>query len=77
MRSLSGGGRASLVGYRLFPKEIHVPPRAWVERSDSPSIMIHWTEMPRGGHFAAMESPDLLVPDVRKFFQPVRSREAR
>ena len=26
-----------------------------------------WTEMPRGGHFAAMEEPDLLVEDVRKF----------
>ncbi len=30
--------------------------------------MIHWTEMPRGGHFAAMEQPDLLVKDVRIFF---------
>lgn len=33
--------------------------------------------LPRDGHFAAMETPDLLVPDVRKFFQLVRSRETR
>ena len=31
-----------------------------------------WTEMPRGGHFAAMEEPDLLVEDVRKFFRSLR-----
>jgi hypothetical protein len=31
-----------------------------------------WTEMPRGGHFAAMEQPDLLVADIRAFFRPLR-----
>jgi hypothetical protein len=35
-------------------------------------LLIHWTEMPRGGHFAAMETPDLLVRDVWKFFRLVR-----
>jgi pimeloyl-ACP methyl ester carboxylesterase len=63
-------GRPAPVGYVLFPKEINVPPRAWVERSQGP--LIHWTEMPRGGHFAAMETPDLLVEDVRAFFRKVR-----
>jgi epoxide hydrolase len=53
------------VGCALFPKEINVPPRKWVEARYN---LVHWTEMPRGGHFAAMETPDLLVEDVRKFF---------
>ena len=34
--------------------------------------IVHWTDMPRGGHFAAFEVPDLLVPDVRAFFAPLR-----
>jgi len=32
----------------------------------------HWTEMPRGGHFAAMEQPELLAADIRAFFRLVR-----
>jgi hypothetical protein len=31
-----------------------------------------WTEMPRGGHFAAMEEPELLVEDLRAFFRQLR-----
>ena len=31
-----------------------------------------WTEMPRGGHFAALEQPELLLEDVRAFFRPLR-----
>jgi pimeloyl-ACP methyl ester carboxylesterase len=34
--------------------------------------IVHWTEFDRGGHFAAMEAPDLLVGDVRTFFRSVR-----
>lgn len=71
MTDFQGGGKPAPVGYALFPKEINVPPRAWVAKN-SPT-MIHWTEMPRGGHFAAMERPDLLVQDVRMFFAKVRS----
>jgi pimeloyl-ACP methyl ester carboxylesterase len=57
------------VGVALFPKEINVPPRKWVERNHR---LVHWTEMPRGGHFAALEEPALLVEDVRKFFRALR-----
>jgi pimeloyl-ACP methyl ester carboxylesterase len=32
----------------------------------------HWSEFGRGGHFAAMEAPDLLVQDVRAFFRALR-----
>ena len=62
------------MGYALFPKEINVPPRAWVERSTA-ARLIHWTEMPRGGHFAALEQPQLLADDMRAFFRKVRTRE--
>lgn len=58
---------------RVDPKEINVPPRAWVERSLGDRV-IHWTEMFRGGHFAAMEEPKRLVDDVRAFFAEVRKR---
>jgi pimeloyl-ACP methyl ester carboxylesterase len=57
------------VGVALFPKEINVPPRKWVEAQYN---VTHWTEMPRGGHFAALEEPQLLVEDVRKFFRGLR-----
>jgi pimeloyl-ACP methyl ester carboxylesterase len=53
----------------LFPKEITVPPRKWVE---SRYNLVRWTEMPHGGHFAALEQPDLLVNDVREFFRGIR-----
>jgi len=49
----------------------NVPPRAWVARNMG-ATMIHWTEMPKGGHFAALEQPQLLVEDVRVFFRKVR-----
>lgn len=64
-------GKPAPMGYALFPKEINVPPRAWVERS-SGGPLAHWTEMPKGGHFAAMEQPKLLVEDVRLFFRKLR-----
>ena len=34
--------------------------------------IVHWTDFDRGGHFAAMEAPDLLVGDVQAFFRPLR-----
>jgi pimeloyl-ACP methyl ester carboxylesterase len=34
--------------------------------------VVHWSELDRGGHFAALEVPDLFVQDVRAFFQPLR-----
>lgn len=40
--------------------------RRWAERDHN---VVHWTELPRGGHFLAMEAPDLLVADVREFFR--------
>jgi epoxide hydrolase len=53
----------------VFPKEINIPPRRWVEAQYN---VTRWTEMPRGGHFAALEEPNLLVDDVRAFFRTLR-----
>ncbi len=52
-----------------FPKEIIWSPRRWLETRYN---VTRWTEMPRGGHFAAMEQPQLLVDDVRAFFRTLR-----
>lgn len=48
-----------------FPKEAPFPPREFVERGYN---VQRWTEMPRGGHFAAIEEPLLLAEDIRSFF---------
>ena len=53
----------------VFPSEISRPPREWAERSYT---LQRWTEMPRGGHFAALEEPQLLAEDIRAFFRPLR-----
>jgi len=57
-------------GMAMFPQEISRPPREWAERSYD---VRRWTEMPRGGHFAALEEPQLLAEEVRAFFRPFRS----
>ena len=60
-------GRA--YGVAVFPWEIAPPIRRFAELSDN---IVHWSEFDRGGRFAAMEVPDLLVGDVRAFFRPLR-----
>jgi pimeloyl-ACP methyl ester carboxylesterase len=59
-------------GVAAFPKEIITPVRRWME----PNFIDirHWSEMPKGGHFAAFEQPELFIADVRKFFRTVRQR---
>ena len=47
-----------------FPKELVVSPREWAERLYT---VKQWTEMPRGGHFAAIEEPALLADDIIEF----------
>ena len=56
-------------GIASFPGENTVPLREWAERSYN---IQHWTDMPSGGHFAALEEPVNLVEDIRKFFRPLR-----
>jgi pimeloyl-ACP methyl ester carboxylesterase len=54
------------VGFAKFPKELPTPPRSYIERGFN---IQHWTEMTSGGHFAAMERPELLSNDILKFFK--------
>lgn len=56
-------------GVALFPKDLIKPPRAFADRFFN---VQRWTEMPKGGHFAALEEPELLAQDIRAFFQPLR-----
>jgi pimeloyl-ACP methyl ester carboxylesterase len=46
-------------------KDLPNPPRDWAQRFFN---IQRWTEMPRGGHFAAMEEPELFAEDIRVFF---------
>ena len=56
----------------LFPAEMLAwPPRSYVDRMYN---VAQWSEMPHGGHFAAMEQPELLVEDVRKFARKLRGQ---
>jgi len=54
----------------LFPAELLAwPPRSYAERVYN---ITRWTEMPRGGHFAALEQPTLLIDDIRAFARTLR-----
>ena len=54
----------------LFPAELLAwPPRSYVERLYN---ITHWSEMPRGCHFAALEEPELLIDDIRAFARTFR-----
>jgi pimeloyl-ACP methyl ester carboxylesterase len=69
-RTLGPGERVEVpCAMALFPADIDHPPREWAERAYR---LERWTEMPRGGHFAAFEEPDLLAEDLREFFRPLR-----
>jgi pimeloyl-ACP methyl ester carboxylesterase len=56
-------------GVVRLPRELPMPPRSWVERAFN---LQHWTELDKGGHFAALEVPQLLAEDIRTFFRPLR-----
>jgi pimeloyl-ACP methyl ester carboxylesterase len=70
-RSLSRAPVPSTVptGVAVFPAEIAPPVRRLAEQSNH---IVHWSEFDRGGHFAAMEEPGVLIEDVREFFRRFR-----
>jgi pimeloyl-ACP methyl ester carboxylesterase len=52
-----------------FPDPVFLPtPRSYAEKTYN---IVHWTDMPRGGHFAAWEEPDLMLADLRAFIATV------
>lgn len=56
-------------GASIFPAEIFITPRAWAEAAYD---LRHWTVMDTGGHFAALEEPELYLNDLRTFFRLLR-----
>ena len=69
MRGEAPGYVGVPTGIARYPKEMLRFPRSWVEQHYN---VTHWAVMPRGGHFAAMEQPELFVDDLRTFFRTVR-----
>ncbi|WP_025719295.1 epoxide hydrolase family protein [Paenibacillus sp. 1-18] len=56
-------------GVALFPADIVLPPKDWAVRNLN---ITRWTNMARGGHFTAMEEPELLAQEIRAFYKPYR-----
>ena len=54
----------------VFPDEIYAAPRSWAERA-YPKL-IHFNTLPKGGHFAAWEQPELFVTELRVAFRSLR-----
>lgn len=65
-----GGRLTTPTGVAVFAADTARPVRRLAERDNT---IVHWSEFDRGGHFAAMEEPDLFTDDVRAFFRRFRS----
>ena len=59
------------MGYVEFPREILHPPRSFAARQYSD--IRRWTTQAKGGHFAALEQPEVLAHEIREFFRPLRA----
>lgn len=70
-RDLASAREPSTVptGMAVFRNDPLLPIRSVVERTQN---IVHWSEFDRGGHFPAIEAPDLLVQDLRAFFRRFR-----
>lgn len=55
------------IGVAAFATDVAI--RRYGNRGNN---MVHWSDFERGGHFAAMEAPDLFVDDIRRFFRELR-----
>ncbi|SEQ79463.1 epoxide hydrolase family protein [Microlunatus flavus] len=66
------GPRLTLpVAVTVFPRDVPRMPRSWVE--DAYSDLVHWGEADRGGHFAALEQPQILVDEIRTGLRGLRA----
>ena len=71
----AGGGRVDVpTGVAIFPRDIVPAPRAFGERFFD---VRRWTDMPRGGHFAAWEEPRLFADDLRALLASVTAPQGR
>ncbi|WP_010235030.1 epoxide hydrolase family protein [Clostridium arbusti] len=72
MHSLPPMGHIEVpTGIALFPADILLPPKEWAMRNLN---ITRLTTMPSGGHFTAMEEPELLAEEIRAFFRPYRTK---
>jgi pimeloyl-ACP methyl ester carboxylesterase len=67
---VTGTAGSAVWKYRGSADEPAPPPRRLLERDFN---LVHYTRMPRGGHFGCLEQPHLFVDDLRTFFRGVRS----
>jgi pimeloyl-ACP methyl ester carboxylesterase len=75
MHSLPSMGHIDVpTGIALFPADILLPPKEWTKRNLN---ITRWTTMPRGGHFTAMEEPELLAEDIRAFYRHYRNKNPK
>jgi len=66
----SAKGISIPVAVSVFPDELYPAPRSWAERA-YPGL-VHYNRLPKGGHFAAFEQPQLLVDEIRAGFRSLR-----
>ncbi|MBP0456861.1 epoxide hydrolase family protein [Streptomyces montanisoli] len=69
--TLAGPKLALPVAVTVFPKDIPLPPRSWIE--DTYSNLVHYGEADKGGHFAALEQHEILVSEIRTGLRTLRS----
>jgi pimeloyl-ACP methyl ester carboxylesterase len=58
------------VAVSVFPDELYQAPKSWTEQAYS--NLVHYNRLPKGGHFAAWEQPELFVNEVRTGFRTMR-----
>ena len=58
------------VAVSVFPDELYAAPRSWAEQA-YPKL-IHYNRLPKGGHFAAWEQPQLFTDEIRASFRSLR-----
>ena len=58
------------VAVSIFKGDFFTPPKVWGDQTYSK--LFYWNEVPKGGHFAALEQPELFVAELRKSFAQVR-----
>ena len=69
--SLAGPKLALPVAVTVFPRDIPLLPRSWIE--DTYTNLIHYGEAAKGGHFAALEQPEILVTEIRTGLRSLRT----
>ena len=60
----------SITGFTIFEGDVIFRPRKWMEKEHN---LQYWNVKSSGGHFAPMEEPDVLIDEIRKFFNPYRN----